>query len=78
MDTRENMVLEEVLYQVAEKYFIRTETVIHTRAVRIPREENAEKILQVNSVVGARSGSNQPEEENYDWIPCLLYTSRCV
>ena len=54
-----------------------------------PREENAENVRQVNSVVGARSrsdnqrrdapsGSNQAEEENYDWIPfsnCLLYTS---
>ena len=40
-----------------------------TRAIRIQREEKAEKILQANNVEGVRSGSNQPEEEDYDWIP---------
>ena len=43
--------------------------VIHTRAIRIQREEKAENIQQVNNVEGVRSGSNQPEEEDYDWIP---------
>ena len=50
MDRREPRVVEEMLYQVAENYFIRTETVIHTRAIRIQREEKAENILQVNNV----------------------------
>ena len=53
-DRGEPMVVEEILYQVAENHFIRRETVIHTRAIRIQRD--------------TPSGSNQAEED-YDWIP---------
>ena len=34
IDTKEHMVLEELVYEVAETYITRTETVLHTRVIQ--------------------------------------------
>ena len=62
-DTNEHMALEELLYKLAENYFIRMETVMHTRVIRTPREENTENVEKIHNIEGARSGSDNQRRD---------------
>ena len=39
METNEHMILEELLYEVAENHFTRTEIVLHTKVIRTTSAE---------------------------------------